>query len=169
MFATPSCSGLVGGGRLAARITSLIRRCRSGVRPAAAGAGRAGPALGVMLTWFSPSSASLPLLLRADGRADDRVTPASALAAAVRDGLSTVRSSHEGFGGLSECRGIPTFIDSAPSSMEMLSRRYLRGGKRRRAALISVLDGYGITWLYGAAAGCHQRLDSLPRMAPRLR
>jgi len=45
-----------------------------------------------MLTLVLAVSASLPLLLPPIARADDRVTPASALAAAVRMG-STVRSS----------------------------------------------------------------------------
>ena len=80
-------------------------------------------------------------------RADDRVTPASALAAARRMGLSGPVFNSEQFGGYLIFRGIPTFIDGR---MEMYGgrflRRYLAAAGGDEPELAALLRQYAIDW-----------------------
>jgi hypothetical protein len=61
------------------------------------------------------------LLLRPLERADDHVTPSSALAAATRLGLEGPVFNSEVFGGYLTFRGIPTFIDGRAELYECVS------------------------------------------------
>jgi hypothetical protein len=161
--------GLVGplvvAASLGPRITLLIRS----VPLSAFGRGVAGlvaptAAPAVMLTLVLALSASLPLLLRPIARADDRVTPASALIAAARMGLDGPVLNSEGFGGYLTFRGIPTFIDGrAELYGNAFLDRYLAAERGGEPALTAVLDGYGITWtLLAPQQAATSRLDSLP-------
>ncbi len=80
-------------------------------------------------------------------RADDRVSPASALAAARRMGISGPVLNSEPFGGYLIFRGIPTFIDGR---MEMYGdrflRRYLDADAGSEPALVGLLGEYAIAW-----------------------
>ena len=165
--------GPLGGGRLARPAHHLADPVDAalGVRPGAPGLAAPAAAPAVMLTLVLAVSASLPLLLRPIARADDRVTPASALAAAARMGLDGPVLNSEGFGGYLIFRGIPTFIDGrAELYGNAFLDRYLAAERRREPALAAVLDAL---WHHldpaGAAAGCHQPPRLPSRMAPRLR
>ncbi|MGO8921111.1 MAG: hypothetical protein ACLQJR_34935 [Stellaceae bacterium] len=97
-------------------------------------------------------------------RADDRVTPASALAAAQRMGLSGPVLNSEPFGGYLIFRGIPTFIDGR---MEMYGdrflSRYLEADRGSAPALAGLLRGYAITWtLLEPHSPAVATLDHLP-------
>jgi len=98
-------------------------------------------ALGVALAM------SLPLLARPIARADDPATPASALAAAARLGLSGHLFNSEGFGGYLVYRGIPTFIDGR---IEMFGNaflaRYLDAVNGNEHSLRDLLDGWDVRW-----------------------
>jgi len=61
-------------------------------------------------------------------------------------------------------RGIPTFIDGrAELYGNAFLDRYLAAERGGEPALISVLDGYGITWTFMAPQqAATSRLDSLP-------
>ena len=118
----------------------------------------------VMLTLVLAVSASLPLLLRPIARADDRVTPGSALAAAERMGLDGPVLNSEGFGGYLIFRGIATFIDGrAELYGNAFLDRYLAAERGGVDALVTLLDSYGITWtLLAPQQAAASRLDSLP-------
>src|ERR1700736_2424224 len=161
--------GLVGplvvAAALGPHITSRIRSMplsafgRGAARIAAPAAAPA-----VMLTLVLALSASLPLLLRPIARADDRVTPGSALAAAERMGLDAPVLNSEGFGGYLIFRGIATFIDGrAELYGNAFLDRYLAAERGGEPALAAVLDAYGITWtLLAPQQAAVSRLDSLP-------
>jgi hypothetical protein len=161
--------GLVGplvvAASLGPHITSRIRSMplsalgRGAARIAAPAAASA-----VMLTLVLALTASLPLLLRPIARADDRVTPASALAAAARIGLDGPVLNSEGFGGYLIFRGIPTFIDGrAELYRDAFLARYLAAERGGADALATLLDSYGITWtLLAPQQAATGRLDSLP-------
>ena len=97
-------------------------------------------------------------------RVDDDVTPASALVAASRMGLSGPVFNSEQFGGYLIFRGIPTFIDGR---VEMYGERFLSryldavgGGETELAAL---LRQYAITWtLLDPRSPALRTLDHLP-------
>jgi hypothetical protein len=161
--------GLVGplvvAASLGPRIASWIRSAplsalgRGAARIAAPAAAPA-----VALSLALALVASLPLLLRPIIRADDRVTPATALAAAARMGLDGPVFNSEGFGGYLTFRGIPTFIDGRA---ELYGNAFLdhylaaEGGSER--ALATLLDAYGITWtLLAPQQAAVGRLDALP-------
>ena len=94
----------------------------------------------MLLTLGLAVSASLPLLLWPIARADDRVTPASALAAAVRMGLDGPVLNSEGFGGYLIFRGIPTFIDGrAELYGNAFLDRYLAAERGRADTLATLL------------------------------
>jgi hypothetical protein len=97
-------------------------------------------------------------------RADDRVTPASALAAAGRMGITGPVFNSEQFGGYLIFRGVPVFIDGR---MEMYGdrflRRYLAAANGDEAALTAVLRDYAIGWtLLDPASPAARLLDHLP-------
>jgi hypothetical protein len=161
--------GLVGplvvAGSLGPRITSLIRSAplsAFGRGATRLGAPAAAPA--IMLTLVLALAASLPLLLWPIARADDRVTPASALATAARIGLDGPVLNSQGFGGYLIFRGIPTFIDGrAELYGNAFLDRYLAAERGGEPALTAVLDAYGITWtLLAPQQAAASRLDSLP-------
>jgi len=161
--------GLVGplvvAASLGPRITSLIRSMPlSAFGRAAAGLAAPATAPAVMLTLVLAVSASLPLLLRPIARADDRVTPASALAAAARMGLDGPVLNSEGFGGYLIFRGVAPFIDGrAELYGNAFLDRYLAAERGGEPALTAVLDAYGITWtLLAPHQAATSRLDGLP-------
>jgi len=108
-------------------------------------------------------AASLPLLLAPIARTDDRVTPASALAAAARLGLDGPVLNSEGFGGYLIFRGVPTFIDGRAELFgEAFLNRYLAVEGGSEPALAAVLDAYGVTWsLMAPNQAATSRLDAL--------
>ena len=107
---------------------------------------------------------SLPLVLRPIVRADDSVSPASALAAAARMGLDGPVFNSEGFGGYLTFSGIPTFVDGrAELYGNAFLDRYLAAERGSERALTALLDRYGITWtLLVPQQGAVSRLDALP-------
>ncbi len=161
--------GLVGplvvAASLGPRITSLIHSMPlSALGRGAARIAAPATAPAVLLTLGLAVSASLPLLLRPIARADDRVTPASALAAAVRMGLDGPVLNSEGFGGYLIFRGIPTFIDGrAELYGNAFLDRYLAAERGRADTLATLLGSYGITWtLLAPQQAAASRLDALP-------
>ena len=118
----------------------------------------------VMLALVIALATSLPLLLRPIARADDRVTPADALAAAERMGLAGPVLNSEGFGGYLTFRGIATFIDGRAElyGNEFLDR-YLAAERGSEHALATLLDTHRITWtLLAPQQAAVTRLDALP-------
>jgi hypothetical protein len=119
------------------------------------------PAVGLALV--IAVAASLPVLLRSIERRDDSVTPAAALAAAERMRLTGPVFNNEGFGGYLIFSGIPTFIDGR---IELYGNsflaRYLEAEHGSEAALVALLERYGITWtLLVPEQDAVQRLDNL--------
>ena len=107
---------------------------------------------------------SIPLLVRPLERGDDPVTPADALAAAVRLGIAGPVFNSEGFGGYLAFRGIPTFIDGrAELYGNAFLDRYLAAERGGEQALTVLLDRYGVTWtMLMPQQGAVSRLDTLP-------
>ena len=153
------------GPQLAARIRSarVSWVSRAAIRlaePAAAPAVALSLALGLMI--------SLPVLLRPIVRSEDAVTPASALAAAARLGLTGHVFNSEGFGGYLVFRGIPTFIDGR---IELFGNafltRYLDAVNGDARVLGDLLDRWDISWALlepqEAATGCFDRLPEWRR------
>lgn len=104
------------------------------------------------------------MLLHPLQRADDRVSPASALAAAQRAGLSGPVLNSEPFGGYLIFRGVPTFIDGR---MEMYGdrflRRYLDADAGSEPALLGLLHDYAIAWtLLEPSSHAVEVMDHLP-------
>lgn len=136
--------GLVGPLAVAAPLGRQIPGARRGERKAEGGQAR-GAAIALIL------GIALVLggvrLLHPLQRADDRVTPASALAAATRMGLFGPVLNSERFGGYLIFRGVPTFIDGR---MEMYGdrflRRYLDADGGSEPALAGLLQEYAIAW-----------------------
>jgi hypothetical protein len=106
---------------------------------------------------------SLPVLLRPIERRDDLVTPAAALAAAAQMRLTGPVFNSEGFGGYLIFSGIPTFIDGRIELYgDTFLARYLEAEHGSEAALVALLERYGITWtLLAPEEGTTQRLDNL--------
>jgi hypothetical protein len=149
------------GPQLAARIRSSPA---SAVGRAAARLAEPAAAPAVVLALAVALTMSLPSLLRPIARADDPATPASALAAAARMGLSGHVFNNEGFGGYLVFRGIPTFIDGR---IELFGNdflaRYLDAANGDAAALGSLLDRWGVRWtLLSPEQGAVSLLDHLP-------
>ncbi|HWD60486.1 MAG TPA: hypothetical protein VG308_19540 [Stellaceae bacterium] len=90
---------------------------------------------------------SLPVLARPIDRADDPVTPATALAAAQRLDLSGPVFNSEAFGGYLVFSGVPTFIDGR---IELYGNdflaAYLAAERGDAAALAGLLDDYRVGW-----------------------
>jgi hypothetical protein len=160
--------GLIGPLAVAA---SLGPQIAARIRPAPVSAvGRAvarlaAPAhlLAVALALVIAVAASLPVLLLPIERRDGPVTPAAALAAAERMRLTGPVFNSEGFGGFLIFSGIPTFIDGR---IELYGNtflaRYLEAEHGSEAALVALLERYGITWsLLVPEQGAAQRLDNL--------
>jgi hypothetical protein len=161
--------GLVGPLAVAAslgpRLTLLIRSMPSSAFGRGAARIAAPAALpAVALTLLLALGASLPLLWRPIARTDDRVTPASALAAAARIGLDGPVFNSEGFGGYLTFRGIPTFVDGrAELYRNAFLDHYLAAEAGNEQALANLLDAYGITWtLLMPQQAAVSRLDALP-------
>jgi hypothetical protein len=144
------------GPQLAARIGAAPRSAASRVaarlaEPAAMPA--------VALTFAAAAAISLPLLLRPIVRSADAITPAAALAAATRLGVSGYVFNSEGFGGYLVLRRIPTFIDGR---IELYGNaflaRYLAAANGNCAILQRLLDRWDIGWgllrPQDAAIGC---------------
>lgn len=106
----------------------------------------------------------LPLVASPLTRADDKVTPASALAAAQQRGLSGPVFNSETFGGYLAFVGVPDFIDGR---VEMFGNDFLAADVAAesgdRPALSRLLARYGVTWtLLAPAAGAVAVLDRMP-------
>jgi hypothetical protein len=90
---------------------------------------------------------AIPTMLTPIDRGDDAVTPASALAAAERLGLSGPVYNSEGFGGYLVFRGVKTFIDGRA---EMYGNDFLAAAfaaeKGDKATLDRLLTQYHIGW-----------------------
>jgi hypothetical protein len=97
-------------------------------------------------------------------RADDRITPASALAAARRMGLSGPVFNSEQFGGYLIFRGVPVFIDGRIEMYgDRFLRRYLAAAGGDAASLASLLRDYRIGWtLLDPASPAALLLDHVP-------
>jgi hypothetical protein len=149
------------GPQLAARIGAAPV---SGVSRAAARLAAPAAAPAVALTFAIALGVSLPLLVRPIVRAEDAVTPASAVAAAARLGLSGRVFNSEGFGGYLVFRGIPTFIDGRIELFgDAFLACYLDAVNGDKSALRDLLDRWGVRWTLlapdQAAVGL---LDHLP-------
>ncbi|MGH7031618.1 MAG: hypothetical protein ACREEZ_14475 [Stellaceae bacterium] len=132
------------GPQLAARIRSAPP---SGVGRAAARLAEPAAFPAVVLGFAVALALCLPLLLRPVVRSGDAVTPASALAAATRLGLSGRVFNSEGFGGYLVFRRVPTFIDGR---IELFGNaflaRYLDAINGNAHALGSLLDRWRASW-----------------------
>ena len=161
--------GLVGplavAGSLGPQLAAAIRSAPvSWVSRAAARLAEPAAAPAVALTFAVALALSLPLVLRPIVRTEDAVTPASALAAAARLGLSGRLFNSEAFGGYLIFRGIPTFIDGR---IELFGNaflaRYLDAENGDERVLGDLLDSWKIGWTLldprQRAVGC---LDHLP-------
>ncbi len=88
-----------------------------------------------------------PLIVTPLGRADDKVTPASAVAAARHLDLAGPVFNSEAFGGYLAFAGVPDFIDGR---VEMFGNDFLAADVAAEsgdeAALSRLLDRYGVTW-----------------------
>jgi hypothetical protein len=146
--------GLVGPLIIAA---ALGRRFPAKPAAAAPGAAVVAAILGLGLA-LAALTLSQPL-----PRADDAVTPASALAAAERMGLSGPVFNSEQFGGYLIFRGVPTFIDGrAELYGDRLLGRYLAAAGGDEAALAAVLGDYAIAWtLFEPGSAAARTLDHL--------
>jgi hypothetical protein len=132
------------GPRIAARLRQLPSSGLS--RAANRLAAPAGPAA-TGLALAAGLAIGLPLLLQPVAPADTMATPARALAAARRIGLSGPVFNSEGFGGYLIFNGVPPFIDGR---IEMYGNaflaRYLQAEAGDRAALQRLLDRYRVGW-----------------------
>lgn len=161
--------GLVGpfavAGSLGPQLAAAIRFAPvSWVSRAATRLAEPAAAPAVALTFAVALALSLPFVLRPIVRTEDAVTPAAALAAAARLGLSGRVFNSEAFGGYLVYRGIPTFIDGR---IELFGNAFLAGyldaenGDER--GLGDLLDYWRIDWTLleprQRAVGC---LDHLP-------
>ena len=80
-------------------------------------------------------------------RTDSLSTPAAALAAATRMGLSGPVFNNEGFGGYLIFNGVKTFIDGRIEMYgDAFLKRYADAARGKEPEFSSVLDQYGIVW-----------------------
>jgi hypothetical protein len=117
----------------------------------------------VLAAFIIAAVMSLFLVMRPITRADDPVTPAAALDAAMRMGLTGPVFNSEGFGGYLIFRGVPTFIDGR---IELYGNdflaRYLAAEAGEAGTLAARLARYGITWtLLSPQQGAVKVLDTL--------
>lgn len=160
--------GLVGplvvAGPLGPQLAARIRVGKpSSVARAVARLAATAAAPAVLLTLGLMLALSLPLAARPLRRADDLATPATALAAARRLGLSGPVFNSEQFGGYLVFRGVPTFIDGR---IEMFGNTFLAGyldatnGDPSR--LQALLDQWGVRWaLLAPSRGAARSLDHM--------
>ncbi len=149
------------GPQLAARIRSAPV---SWVSRAAARLAAPAAAPAVTLIFAVALALSLPLVLRPIVRTEDAVTPASALVAAARLGLSGRLFNSEVFGGYLVFRGVQTFIDGR---IELFGNaflaNYLDAENGDERVVRNLLDHWKIGWTLleprQRAVGC---LDHLP-------
>jgi hypothetical protein len=118
---------------------------------------------GIATTLVVVAAIAWPTLARPLDRADDPVTPASAVAAAKRFGLSGAVFNAERFGGYLVFVGVPSFIDGR---IEMYGDQFLasaiiaEGGDE---AALRALPTHGVTWtLLPPESGAAAALDRLP-------
>jgi hypothetical protein len=107
---------------------------------------------------------SLPTLMRPIARADDPVTPGTALAAAERLGLGGPVYNSEAFGGYLLFRGVPSFIDGR---VELYGNAFVtqdfQAENGYEPVLTALLARYRIGWtLLVPQAGAVGVLDRLP-------
>jgi hypothetical protein len=140
----------------------------------------AGPPSGIgswLARWARPAGApamaaavaiaaalAVPTVLAPSARGDDTVTPASALAAAQRLGLTGPVLNSESFGGYLVFRGVPTFFDGR---IEMYGSAFLATAAAAErgdaAALGELLARYRIGWtLLATSSGAVAVMDRLP-------
>jgi hypothetical protein len=107
---------------------------------------------------------SLPVALRPVDRADDTVTPQSALAAARRLDLTGPVFNSEGFGGYLIFSGIPAFIDGRVEVYgDNFLAAYLAAERGDGATLADLLERYHIAWtLLRAGTPAVAAIDRLP-------
>jgi hypothetical protein len=166
--------GLVGplavAGSLGSQLAARIRAApMSGVSGAAARLAEPAVHLAVALSLTVALTMSLPLLLQPIVRTEDGATPASAVAAATRLGLSRRVFNSEEFGGYLVFRGIPTFIDGR---IELFGNaflaRYLDGVGGDARVLGDLLDRWKISWALleprQGAVGCLAHLPGWRRV-----
>ncbi|HEX7968029.1 MAG TPA: hypothetical protein VF502_07405 [Stellaceae bacterium] len=126
--------------RVNASPPSALRR---GVAALANAAGSLGVAVAVAIIL----AAGGIVLLRPIERPDGPETPKTALATAMRMGLSGPVFNSETFGGYLIFNGVPTFIDGRIEMYgDAFLGRYLDAEEGKETALTGVLDQYGITW-----------------------
>jgi hypothetical protein len=120
------------------------------------------PALAVTLALAAAMAA--PVIMNPLDRSDDKVTPASAVAAARDLGVAGPVFNSETFGGYLAFAGVPDFIDGR---VEMFGNDFLaadvaaEGGDE--SALSRLLARYGATWtLLPPEAGAVAVLDRMP-------
>jgi len=149
------------GPQIAARIrTAPISELSRGVARLAAPARQ--PA--AVCTLVLVAGLSLVSVLRPIERTGDPVTPATALDAAMRMGLSGPVFNSEGFGGYLIFRGVPTFIDGRVElyGNDFLAR-YLKAQGGDEDVLTALIKQYAITWtLLSPQQGAVRAFDSLP-------
>ena len=148
------------GPQLAARIRSAPP---SRISRAAARLAEPAAAPAMALTCAVALALCLPLL-RPIVRTEDRVTPASALAAAARMGLTGHVFNSEGFGGDLVFHGVPAFIDGR---IELYGNaflaRYLDAVSGNSRVLGGLLAGWKISWaLLEPQQGAVAVLEHLP-------
>ncbi len=148
------------GPQLAARIRSAPP---SGISRAAARLAEPAAAPAMALTLAVALALCLPLL-RPIVRTEDRVTPASALAAAARMGLAGHVFNSEGFGGYLVFHGVPAFIDGR---IELYGNaflaRYLDAVSGNSRVLGGLLARWNISWaLLEPQQGAVAVLENLP-------
>jgi hypothetical protein len=117
-----------------------------------------------VLTLAVAVALALPTAARPVVRADDAVTPATALATARELNLSGPVLNSEAFGGYLAFRGVPTFIDGR---IEMYGNAFLaqdfQAERGNQPALEAILARYHIAWaLLAPASGAAAVLDHLP-------
>jgi hypothetical protein len=120
------------------------------------------PAL--VLTLALAAAMAAPVIMNPLDRSDDKVTPASAVAAARDLGVAGPVFNSETFGGYLAFAGVPDFIDGR---VEMFGNDFLaadvaaEGGDE--SALSRLLARYGATWtLLPPEAGAVAVLDRMP-------
>jgi hypothetical protein len=144
--------GLVGplavAGSLGPQLVAAIRSAPvSWVSRAAIRLAESAAAPAVALTFAVALVLSLPLVLRPIMRTEDAMTPASALAAATRLGLSGRLFNSEAFGGYLVFRGIPTFIDGRVELFgNAFLARYLDAENGDERVLGDLLNSWQIGW-----------------------
>lgn len=105
----------------------------------------------------------VPVLVRPLDRAGDFSTPAAALQAAEKAGLTGPIFNEQGYGGYLIFSGVPVFIDGR---IELYGNdflgRYLAAHNGKQPELSQLLDRYGIQWtLLSPDAGAVAQLDRM--------